>query len=153
MSAASATSIAFVAAASKAAKSGSDDDINLSVLDLYLERPQTDILVSGVAPVTDIVFVPVPRTDDMDVGFREFQAVSRLFGLMNDFFDTIDDFALARRSALVNAIVLIGIEFPIDMKHTDLEGSLRDDFAITVPEFLGLSDVQIRHLCSSSLTC
>jgi hypothetical protein len=89
----------------------------------------------------------------VNIGFGKLEAMGCLFRLVNDFFNAVDDFALAGWAALMNAIVLVGIKFTIHMKHTDLETTLRDNFAIAVLKVLGLSDVQIRHLCPSSVTC
>ena len=52
----------------------------------------------------------------------------RLFRFVNDFFNLVNDFALAGRPALVYAIVFIGVEFAIDVEDPDFQVSLRDNF-------------------------
>ena len=88
----------------------------------------------------------------MHIRLGEFQTVRCLFRFVNDFFDTVDNFTLAGRPALMNAIVFIGVKFASNMEYTDFKSTLRDNFTIAVFEFLGSADVQIRHLCSSSVT-
>jgi hypothetical protein len=71
---------------------------------------------------------------------------------MNDFFNTIYNFSLASRAALMDAVILICIEFSIDMENADLEIALRDYFSIAILEFFCTSHVKIHHLLTSNVT-
>ena len=65
----------------------------------------------------------------------------RFLGLVNDFFDLVNDFALTGRPALMHAVIFISKEFAIDMKNPDFEVALRDYLPVAVTELFGSTHV------------
>jgi len=87
----------------------SDEDIDLISLLGDLEATQLETPVDGALTGLEVVFVAVPRTDQVGLGIGEPLAEEALL-LVEDGFDAAQDPAFADRAPLVDAAVLVGVE-------------------------------------------
>ncbi len=71
----------------------------------------------------DVVFKAVPRADDVQIRFIESESVA-FAALVNHFVHARNNFSLADGSALVRALIEIGVEIPTDAENSD--GRLTD---------------------------
>src|ERR1043166_5131949 len=124
------------------ATSGNDIDVLAAPHDL--ERLELETPVRRAFAGRDVVFVAVPRADEMRLGLGEALAVPGAVG-SEHVLDLMHDHALARRSALVDAQVLVGVEAALPVEHADLDPIMGDDAPVAVGELGGLGDEHVRH--------
>ena len=80
----------------------------------------------------------------MHFGLGKVESLRGLVG-QQPFLDLGDGEALARRAALVQAEIAVGVELPLVSEYADLVVSSEDDSAVAVLELSGLSDVLLGH--------
>src|SRR3979411_1117132 len=98
------------------------DDINLVSLLHHLVAPQLELAVGDAFAGLDVVFVAVPRAHEMRFGIGEIQALGGLVR-HDPLFHRGDDHAFAGGSALVQAIIAVGVEFAAVLEDADLGGA------------------------------
>src|SRR5579872_3726208 len=92
----------------RARRPASDCDINLSVALHHAEFLQPDARVAHMRAVAKMIFVAVPRADDMHVGLVELLAHEHAV-LADDVDDLGHPHALAGGAALMRAQIAIGV--------------------------------------------
>src|SRR5262245_49786094 len=96
-----------------------DADINAIVAHLDVDRPQAILRVAAVAAGLDVEFPAVPGTDDVAL-LGEPKAAA---GLIRPqlFLDARDHLALTDRTAVMRAMILVGVETIALAKNPELE--------------------------------
>src|ERR1043166_2643576 len=125
-----------------AATSGNDIDVLAAAHDrkrFELESPVRRAFAGG-----DVVFVTMPRADEVRFGRREALAVPGAIGTEH-VFDLVHDDALARRAALVDAQILVGVEAALPIEHADLDPVVGNDAPVALGELGGFGDEHVRH--------
>src|SRR5437588_7172948 len=135
-------------ACSGAETSGNDIDVLAAAHDR--KRFELEPPVRRAFAGRDVVFVAVPRTDEMRLGRGEALAMPSAVGAEH-VLDLVHDDALARGTALVNAQVLVGVVAALPVEHADLHPVVGDDAPVAVGELGGLGDEHVRH--GSSVVC
>src|SRR6266404_1361350 len=120
------------------------DDINLVSLLHHLVAPQLELAVGDAFAGLDVVFVAVPRAHEMRFGVGEIQTLGRLVR-HDPLFHRRDDHALAGRSALVQAIIAVGVEFAAILEDADLGIADEHDPAVAILEFRGFPNKLFGH--------
>src|SRR5258705_10819317 len=126
------------------AVAGLRDDINLGSLLHHLVAPQLELAVGNAFAGLDVVFVAVPRANEVRLGVGEIQALGGLVR-HDPLFHRRDDHALAGRSALVQALIAVGVEFTAVLEDADLGIADEHDPAVAVLEFPGFANKLFCH--------
>ena len=92
----------------------------------------------------EVVFVAVPRTDEMHVGLGEFLPHEGPIGRKH-VLDLVHDHALAGRATLVHAQIFVGVELALPAEHADLDVAVKHDAAAAVLERRGLACWNFSH--------
>src|SRR5215471_15423810 len=120
------------------------DDIDVLPAPDDVEAFEFQASIGGALAGFQVVFIAVPRADEMDVRLREFlpdpSAVRS-----EHILDLVHDDAFAGRPTLMHAEVLIGVELALPVEHANLAPLMADDAAFAVGELLGLGDKDFRH--------
>src|SRR5215468_803418 len=121
---------------------GDDIDVVSLLDDLVLAQLETPVAdeLAGL----EVVLVAVPGADEMHLVVGEVEPARRLVG-HDPLFHLGDDQAFARRSALVQADVAVGVELALVLEHPDLAVTDEDDAAIAVLDFRSLADELFGH--------
>src|SRR5581483_2145963 len=91
-----------------------------------------------------VVFVAVPRADEMNFGIGKRLADPGAVGA-DYVLDLVHDQPFASRAALVHAEIFIGVESTLPVKHADLAPRVRDDAALAIGKLRGLGNKYFRH--------
>src|ERR1700736_6325832 len=109
------------------------DDIDLVSLLHHLVAAQLELAVGHAFAGLDVVFVAVPRAHEVRLGVGEVEALGGLVG-HDPLFDLGDDQPLAGGSALVQAVIAVGVELAAVLEHADLGIADEHDAAVAVLE-------------------
>src|ERR1051326_8966697 len=121
-----------------------DDGAALAPLP-HLVRAQLELAVAAEFAGLHVVFVAVPRADEVQVvaeGLPLVGAVGR-----HDVDHLVDQQALAGRSTLVDAQIAVGVEAAAGEEHADLVASGGDDAPVSVGHLRRLGDEPFGHAC------
>src|SRR4051812_2555135 len=120
------------------------DDIDLVSLLHHLVAPQLELAVGDAFAGLDVVFVAVPRAYEMRFGVGEIKTPGGL--VRHDaFFHRGDDHAFAGRSALMQAIIAVGVELAAVLEDADLGIAHEHDPAVAILEFRGFTNKLFGH--------
>src|SRR5579863_6911097 len=100
-------------------RGSSGSDIHPSVADDDPRLAQLQGRMTRVLPGFDIVFIAVPRTDDMRVLGMVLQR-SHCAVALHRLDDTLHDPALTHRTAAMSTFIVPGVELAIDQENSDL---------------------------------
>src|SRR5262249_56174989 len=125
------------------------DDIHLVSLLHDLVAAQLELSVGDAFAGLDVVFVAVPRADEMRFGVGEIETLGGL--VRHDaLFDLGDDQPLAGRAALMQAVIAVGVEFAAVLEYADLGIADEHDPAVAVLEFRRFANDLFPHRFPSS---
>src|SRR5260370_26036500 len=93
-------------------------DINLVPFLDHFVFAQLELAVGDAFAGLDIILIAVPRAHEVELGIGEIQALRGLIG-HDALFHLSDGQPLAGRSALVQAVVAVGIKGAVFPEHTD----------------------------------
>src|SRR5262245_10595004 len=122
------------------------DDINVVSFLHDLKFAQLQAPVGHAFAGLHVVLVAVPRADEMQLVLGEIEAKRGLVG-PEPLLDLSDGEPLAGRSALVQAVVAVSVEFVLVAEHADLGIAEEHNATIAVLELGGLADelLPFRH--------
>src|SRR5258708_34489854 len=107
-------------------------DINLVPFLDHFVFTQLELAVGDAFAGLDVILIAVPGAHEVEFGLGEIQALRGLVG-HDALFDFGDGEPLAGRSALVQAVVAIGIESAVFPEHADLMVAEEHDTAVRKP--------------------
>src|ERR1700732_61363 len=115
----------------------SGNDIDVLAAPHHRKRLELQPPVRRAFAGHDVVFVAVPGADEMRLGLGEPLPVPGAVGPQH-VLDLVHDDALARRAALMDAQVLVGVEAALPVEHADLDPVVGDDAPVAVGGLGGL---------------
>src|SRR5215831_11251192 len=127
-------------AARRAAFAVLGEDINLVAFLHDLVLAQLEPAVRHAFARLHVVFVAVPRTDEMHFAIGEVESLRGLVG-QQPLLDLGDGETLASGAALVQAEIAVGVELALVPEYADLVVSGEDDAAVSVLELGDLPDI------------
>src|SRR5882762_10648825 len=119
-------------------------DINLVPFLDHFVFTQLELAVGDAFAGLDVILIAVPGAHEVEFGLGEIQALRGLVG-HDALFDFGDGEPLAGRSALVQAVVAIGIESAVFPEHADLMVAEEHDTAVAILELGNLTDKFFSH--------
>src|SRR5215470_7780567 len=132
------------AAARRAAFAVLGEDINLVAFLHDLVLAQLELSVRHAFASLHVVFVAMPRTNEMHFALGEVEALRGLVG-QQPLLDLGDGETLASGAALVQAEIAVGVELALVPEYADLVVSGEDDAAVSVLELGDLPDILLGH--------
>src|SRR5215831_12705956 len=119
-------------------------DINLVPFLDHFVLAQLELAVGDAFAGLDVVLIAVPGAHKVEFGVGEIQALRGLIG-HDALFDFGDGQPLARRSALMQAVVAVGIKGAVFPEHADLMVADEHDTTVAILELGNLADEFLNH--------
>src|SRR5476649_2200167 len=123
--------MSWISASLMRASASTCNDIDILPAPEHRKAFQFQLTVGGAFAGFQIVFVAMPRADEMNFISRKLLPAPGPVG-SNHILDLVHHHAFAGRSALMHAQVLIGVEFPLPMEHADFARPVTHDAAFAI---------------------
>src|ERR1051325_3061695 len=129
----------------------SRDDVDVLAAPYHLVLAQLELAVAAELAGLHVVFVAVPRADEVQVvaeGLPLVGAVGR-----DDVDHLVDQQPLAGRAALMDAQIAVGVEAAAGEEHADLVAPGGDDAPVSVGHLRRLGDEPFGHAAVPAKRC
>jgi hypothetical protein len=104
--------------------------------------------MAGMRAGLEVVFIAMPRTDDMSVVWMVFHGANSSIAC-NRLHDAFHNHTLAYRATAVGASIVPGMELSIDLEDADFGVATPDQSALALFELFESAGVIIHHLAVS----
>src|SRR6266849_203471 len=123
--------------------SPSGHDENIFASPHHVVFAQLELAVADAFAGLELVFVAMPRTDEMHLIAERLAVISAVGG--DEIDHPVDEQSFAGRPARMQAVVAVGIECVVLEEHPDLVWPGGDDPAVAVRQLVGLGDKPFGH--------
>src|SRR5262245_36385326 len=125
-------------------------DINILPASYDLETFESQTSIRGAFARLEIVFVSMPRADEMDLVNGKFLSQPAAVGT-DYILDLVHHDAFAGRSTLVHAQVFVSVKLALPMEHADFMPLVGHDAALAIRKFRCLGNKHFQHSQSMTL--